>query len=369
MDNKGIDDAIRSYLVSSEKRKNKGKSLGHWIGLKNKDFSFMDAMRCIFLEANGNYNKVDEILEKILFKHKTQGRTQVYNTTVHGGADIIYDEKGRLKITGLDKYKEENPYGQHRRGEGEGFKQSGDKSKTRIKTEDLVKDLEKEVFELYPDKHPQYIYMAMRTIREYAAQKKKTTDYVIKLLKKGRIVLDDDLWRIIPKLQKEGKERKVIVINESDFNKLVNTTEMTEHKFHSNIRKFISKLLQDPVNAQPSDLLKLHGFNRSSLLHHLLSGKNPILLKKERISDKDENGQPKTATMMVKFSCPKKDFDRKLQKLFIKLFERNLPPRKSNKMDDIELTEEGGATGCGTNGAAGGAFIAPLSGVQRRQFK
>ena len=130
-------------------------------------------------------------------------------------------------------------------------------------------------------------------------------DKVVNALKKGRCRLDTDLWRIVPNVHKESKERKVIVINESDFKQLMDYSEMTEQKFHSNIRKFISELLQDPVNAQPSSLFKFYGLNRSSLLHHLLSGNNPIIRRKERISDRDENGEPKTATMMVKFSCPK----------------------------------------------------------------
>lgn len=350
---KGIDDAIMTYVKSSNKRTSMAKNLSNWIALKNKSFSVMDAMRCIFLEAEGSYDKVDDILERLLFERKTNGRTQVYNTTVHGGVDIIYDEKGSLKLTGLDKYKEVNLVGQHKADKDRrGFNQGGEKGKPRQKTEEIVKDLEQAVLELYPNEHPHYIYLAMQTIRNYAAQKKKSIDYVIKMLEKGRIVLDDDIWKIKPNVKNESRQRKVIVINESDFSKLINASEMTEQKFHSNIRRFISKLLQDPVNTQPSDLFKLYGLNRSTLLHHLLNGKNAILRKKERISDKDENGMPKTATMMVKYFCPKKDFDRKLQKLYIKLFEKNLPQRKSSKQEE-DLNEEdvsGGATPADSNG-------------------
>lgn len=362
MANKGIDDAIKSYLGSSNERTSKGFNLKKWVALKNKPFSPMDAMRCIFLEADGSFSKVDEILEKILFVFKTHGRSQVHNTIVHGGVDIIYDEKGNLKLTGLEKYKEENPVGQHRRDTG-GFNQSGEKGKPRQKTEDLVKDMEKEVIDLYPNEHPQYIYLAMRAIREYAAQKKKTTDYVINLLKKGRIILDDDIWRIKPNVKKESISRpKTIIITEDMANSLKKELEVTEYKFNSNVRKFIANLLQDPVNTKVPDLLS-HYFKRSSLLSNLING--GLLVKHERLSDKDENGNPKTVTMMVKYSCPKKDFDRKLKKLFIKLFEKNLPKK--------ELNEDGEA-GCdatGDNFSADtdrGSFEEPLFGVIRRKM-
>ena len=48
------------------------------------------------------------------------------------------------------------------------------------------------------------------------------------------------------------------------------------------------------------------------------------------------------------------------------MFEKNLPPRNSKR--DEKLEEEGGATGCGANGAAGGAFVAPAFPIQRRKM-
>ena len=176
------------------------------------------------------------------------------------------------------------------------------------------------------------------------------------------------------------KQKHTIVVNESDISKIVKIIEMTEQKFHENMRYFISQLLQDPVNAAVPPLFAQRGFTRSNLLNHLLGGKDPILFRDQKISDKDENGEPKTATMIVKFRCPKKNFERKLEKLYIKLFEKNLPPRhKKHKEKDLN-EEGGGATGCcgaidgmGGEGANGGAFIAPLykgnkSDVIRRQM-
>jgi len=103
------------------------------------------------------------------------------------------------------------------------------------------------------------------------------------------------------------------------------------------------------------------------LINQLLSGKNPIIRRHQRISDRDENGEPKTATMMVKFSCPKKDFDRKLQKLFIKMFEKNLPPQKSHKQKHENLNEDGEGGGA-TSAESSGQFSQPLFPIQRRKM-
>ena len=130
---------------------------------------------------------------------------------------------------------------------------------------------------------------------------------------------------------------------------------------------FISQLLQDPVNAQPSTLLKTNGLNRSILLKYLLNG--GILVRDERISDRDENGEPKTATMMVKFRCPKKNFDRKIQKLYMRFFEKNLPQRQIHlRNEEINEEGEGGAMGGATSAASSGQFIQPFGSVQRRKM-
>ncbi|MDE5888607.1 MAG: hypothetical protein K2H20_01160, partial [Bacilli bacterium] len=63
--------------------------------------------------------------------------------------------------------------------------------------------------------------------------------------------------------------------------------------------------------------------NRSKLIN--LSKNNQMLFKEEEIVDKDENGEDRTATMRVKYKVPKKNFDRKLRNLYIKMFERNVP--------------------------------------------
>ena len=311
-------------------------------------------------------------------------------------------------------------------------------SKTFQNAEERLYDLGQKVRELFPDGDNHFITFAMQAIIKYASERKIHTDKVIKGLEKGRYKIDTDIWRVVPNLKteskenskkeyitdkkgniketeegkkvpkycpkcgekitvqikgepiyicknehyfgtvkfptNESKEKRIIVINESDFQRLQKISEdydremeMTEQKFHSNIRNFISQLLQDPVNAQPSTLLKTNGLNRSILLKYLLN--SGILVRDERISDRDENGEPKTATMMVKFRCPKKNFDRKVQKLYMRFFEKNLPPRQIHfRNEEINEDGEGGAIGGATSASSSGQFIQPFGSVQRRKM-
>ena len=89
--------------------------------------------------------------------------------------------------------------------------------------------------------------------------------------------------------------------------------------------------------------------------------------KDERISDKDENGQPKTATMIVKYRCPKKNFERKLKKLYIKLFEKNLPERKHEEQEITVSINEEGEVGA-TSAESSGQVIQAFGDVQRRKM-
>ena len=66
--------------------------------------------------------------------------------------------------------------------------------------------------------------------------------------------------------------------------------------------------------------------------------------------DKDENGNPKSATMKVRYAVPKKNFNRNLKRLYIRLFEQNLPINE----------EEGGAMGGATSADSSGQFSQPL---------
>lgn len=151
------------------------------------------------------------------------------------------------------------------------------------------------------------------------------------------------------------KSRK-IVLSEGDVERLQTALQMTEQKFFSNVSLFISQLLQDPVNTQPTEVLIQNGLDRKTLINELINA--DILKKKTKISDKDDEGNFKTPTMRIKFICAKKDYNFKLKKLYIKLFEK----------DDVEDVMEDGCCGA-TSASSSGAFVAPFGSVQRRNVE
>ena len=367
-----IDTKIKEYIVKSRK---KCYALGNWKNLQMKPYSMRDILACICKAANGSLKEMDNIIDHLTAKRKVYGRTQVYADKHVGDIDIVKNQDGELELVG---YKPDAPLplkGQHQSHSHKVFRKSDDQvSKTFQNAEERLYDLGQKVRELFPDGDNHFITFAMQAIRKYASERKIHTDKVVKGLEKGRYRIDTDMWRVVPNLKTESKEKRTIIINESDFQRLKKISEdydremeMTEQKFHSNIRNFISQLLQDPVNAQPSTLLKTNGLNRSILLKYLLN--SGILVRDERISDRDENGEPKTATMMVKFRCPKKNFDRKIQKLYIRFFEKNLPQRQIHlRNEEINEDGEGGAIGGATSAASSGQFIQPFGSVQRRKI-
>lgn len=356
-----VNDKIKEFKA---KYKDKCFALVGWKNLQMKNYGLNEMLECICNSANGSLQEMANIIERLTAKNKVFGRSQVYADKKTSKIDLIRDENGKLQLSGYDSVSEIPLKGQHQKRNPKIFRKSDDMiNKNFQRAEERIMDLGEKVRELFPGEDKQFITFAMRAIRKYAQEKKIHTDKIIKALKNGRYTLDTDLWKVIPNVVKENNKH-TIVINESDLERVVDMMEMTEQKFYANIRHFISTLLQDPVNAKVPSIFAQRNITRSTLLNYLLGGKDPILIRDEKISDKDENGEPKTATMMVKFRCPKKNFDRKLEKLYIKMFEKNLPPRKHNQQEE-DVDE---ATGCGGNGAAGGAFVTPIFGVQRRQM-
>ena len=372
-----IDSKIKEYIAKNRK---KCYALGNWKNLQMKPFSMMDILVCICKAANGSLKEMDNIIDHLTAKRKVYGRTQVYADKHVGDIDIVKNQDGELELIG---YKPDAPLplkGQHQSHSHKVFRKNDDQvSKTYQNAEEKLYDLGQKVRELFPDGDNHFITFAMQAIRKYASERKIHTDKVIKGLEKGRYRIDTDMWRVVPKLKTESKEdnkreRRIIILNESDVQRLQKISEgydkemeMTEQKFHSNIRNFISQLLQDPVNAQPSNIFRENGLSRSVLLKYLLN--SGILVRDERLSDRDENGEPKTVTMMVKFRCPKKNFDRKIQKLYIRLFEKNLPQRQIHlRSEEINEEGEGCAVGGATSAASSGQFIQPFGGVQRRKM-
>ena len=191
---------------------------------------------------------------------------------------------------------------------------------------------------------------------------------VVERLKKGVYELNTENGlenaRIVPK-------KKTIKLNESQLNELSDATKLTEYKFYNNVQRFLSDLLKDPVGAKVPFLLQANNIARNQLLYHLKS--NGIINRYQKISDKDSRGNPKTARMIIKYSVPKKDFAKKMKRLFIDLVAKNVP-EKIEKMisedlgKDIDECDCGGAMGATAGNESMGQFSQPLFGVQRRKM-
>lgn len=202
-----------------------------------------------------------------------------------------------------------------------------------------------------------------------------------------------------------------IKLDENQINEIAVLTKLTEYKFYNNVQKFLSDLLKDPVGAKVPFLLQANDISRNQLLYHLKS--NGIINRHQKIDDKDSQGNPKTARMVIKYSVPKKDFAKKMKRLFIDLVAKNVPnkgEKKSNEWSKLEdelklmngsiltmgvighpeyrqtddyarikndeivkkkkkITECdcGAAPSGATNCQSSGAFVQPLFGVQRRK--
>lgn len=154
-----------------------------------------------------------------------------------------------------------------------------------------------------------------------------------------------------------------IIMTEDMANQIKDAKEMTEYKFISNTKAFLSRLMDDPVHADVPESLALNGYDRRRMIAILR--KNNIIERHEKISDKDDEGNPKKATMLVSYKVPKNNLDRKLKKLYIKLFEVNVPPKEIN--EDGEGGAMGGATNCASSA---GSYVGKMNGpINRRIFK
>ena len=144
-------------------------------------------------------------------------------------------------------------------------------------------------------------------------------------------------------------------------------SKITFYAFNYAVRRFLSMLLKDPANAMPEEELSTRGLTRGRMIRVLIN--NGLCIKDSKIVDQDENGNLVTATMDVKFRVPKKNFERKLKRLYIKLFEKNLPPVNGNveEVQPMEIEEDGGATSA--NVSAAGSFVQPVFPIVRRKLK
>lgn len=116
--------------------------------------------------------------------------------------------------------------------------------------------------------------------------------------------------------------------------------ETTFYRFLSEIRAFLSALMKDPIGAKPSQYLKNRDFSRSKIIKELM--KRGVLERNEKILTPDKTGE-KEVKYSAKYLVKKKDFEKKIKRLYIKYFEKNEP----EKLNECDGAGDGGAMGGG----------------------
>lgn len=160
-------------------------------------------------------------------------------------------------------------------------------------------------------------------------------------------------------------ENKLSLLKEYEENK-----EVTMYSFFNKLKTFIKELLNDPIYAKPDELFRIHGISKVSLIKKMLQYN--IIEKIQKIEEIDGK-----ARYFIQYKVPKKNFERKINRLYIDLFEKNLT-EDIDGIDDIsngglntydkyeEPINEDGATSCAGVGAIGngidssGQYVTPL---------
>lgn len=96
---------------------------------------------------------------------------------------------------------------------------------------------------------------------------------------------------------------------------------LTFYKFFNEVKKFISDLLKDPLHARPSDLLKSKGLDNDKLRTKLQD--ENVVVKKETIKEpRNETNGKVESRYYVSYKVPRKDFKKKLRRMYQKIFEK-----------------------------------------------
>lgn len=361
-------ETLQKYASLSQANKKKCFALGGWCNRQGNIFPMQEVFDCLYDAAGGDTNKLTELIEQLTAKSKVFGRSSVVFGSNEAKMTITRGEDGRLKITGYNPSFRPPEKGQHGTHEPQVMRKDGQMRKGVIKSREKLYDLGKAVREIYQGQSNELITVAMAAIKGFARAHKISEMTVVERLKKGVYELNTENGlenaRIVPK-------KKTVKLNESQLNELSDATKLTEYKFYNNVQRFLSDLLKDPVGAKVPFLLQANNIARNQLLYHLKS--NGIINRYQKISDKDSRGNPKTARMIIKYSVPKKDFAKKMKRLFIDLVAKNVP-EKIEKMisedlgKDIDECDCGGAMGATAGNESMGQFSQPLFGVQRRKM-
>ena len=135
---------------------------------------------------------------------------------------------------------------------------------------------------------------------------------------------------------------KKIIITESQLDMIKNNQHYVENNnvevFKTEIKSFLYNIITDQ-KEKISDYWGINGISKSDLFR---------MLKKYKIVEENGNGE---------ILVPKKNFARKINRLFYEIFENDTP--------DMVMKEDDGGTSCSS---VGGSYEMPLFSVQRRKI-
>lgn len=398
-------EALIAYANTSKDNKKWCFAMGNWCGRQGNIFSMQEVFDCLYEYAHGDSKEITKLIEQLTSKSKVNGRSSVVFGDVGANMYLSRGEDGKLEIKGHRENFEPNKVGQHQTHAPNVIRKDGRTKKNVINTREKLYDLGTVVRSLFPTYSNELLTTAMMAIKAFAKEHKISENLVVKRLKSGKYTIDlSDLNK--PKIV---STIKVIKLNESQLNEIADATKLTEFKFYNNVQRFLSDLLRDPVGAKVPFLLQANNIARNQLLYHLKS--NGIINRYQKISDKDSQGNPKTARMVIRYSVPRKDFAKKMKRLFIDLVAKNVPEKiekmlseecsfgdqlklikgspltigvignpkyrqtdeyaeifNKEKNQEIDECDGGGAPVGATNCQSSGAFVQPLFGVQRRKM-
>lgn len=372
-----MNEQVREYIKQFIQRyRNDALTLDSWVKLKNKNFNTMQALEAIYNTANGKPTEMLNIMKMLSKKDPKYGRRgHVYGDVVNPSLDIVLNN-GKVEVIGYKGVVSEPETNNISPRNSNIFRKSDGQTKIPYKkTSDEIHNIGKFVRTNYKTYSDDDIIGRVNAIMNYSSEKKISYEKVINNLlnKKLTIIGYGGGYKIVPN-NNNFHESKRIIVGESAL-KIFESMEreMTYYSFLSNVKSFLSDLLNNPSTAKPSIELLSKGFNRSKLLSCLIN--KGIINKDEKIIDEDENGNPQTAKMNIKFKVPKKDFERNMKKLYIKLFEKNIPQEGNIIVNDfnidamkdntMDVSEDGeGATNCSSSGQ----FSQPMFGVQKREI-
>lgn len=154
---------------------------------------------------------------------------------------------------------------------------------------------------------------------------------------------------------------KTIYVNQDTLKEAVDylNNDITFFGFLSHVKNFLKQLLVNPTQVDVDDYLTQHGLDRKTLLNILID--RGVVEKETKILN--VNGKDKFS---VSYKIPKRNFERKIRRIYISLYEKN-------EIEGNVLSEDGATScaGCMQGGGLNpdaGQYTKPFGKVQRRKI-